>query len=189
MTAIPHPQTISLEDYLSAEATAPCKSEYLAGQVHAIAGSTAIHNQIAGALYSALRSHLRGRPCRAYISDMKVKISFQGLDTVYYPDVLVDCSPLPPTATLTTSPTLIAEVLSDSTARIDQGEKALLYRHIPALQDLLLISSSHLHITHLRRCANWQPLILNSPSATLHLPSLSFHCTLADIYSGTPLLP
>lgn len=187
MTALRKPALVSLEEYLAAEAAAPVRSEFLAGEVYAMAGATAAHNQLAGALYAALRSHLKGKPCRTFISDMKVKLTYNGEDTVYYPDVMVDCSGLAPDAVVATSPVIVAEVLSESTERTDRREKWFLYRNIPALQEYVLVDQTRPEITVFRRSAQWAPEILSGPDAVLELPSIGFRCPVADIYEGVEL--
>ena len=69
-----------------------------------MAGATAAHNLLAGSIYAALFSHLKGRPCRPFMTDMKLKIHYEESDSVYYPDVMVDCSGLAPAALFTMSP-------------------------------------------------------------------------------------
>jgi Uma2 family endonuclease len=77
------------EEYLALERKAGCKNEYINGQVLAMAGASRMHNLIAGNFYRETSQQLRGRPCEAYISDMRVKVSQTGLYT--YPDVVVVC--------------------------------------------------------------------------------------------------
>lgn len=187
MTAVRKPELISLEDYLAAEADATVKSEFLAGEVYAMAGCTVAHNQLCLNFAGMLLAHLKGKPCRTFISDMKVKLTYDGEDTVYYPDVMVDCSGLAPTAVLATNPTVVVEVLSKSTERADRREKWFLYRNIPALQEYILVDQARPEITILRRSVRWAAEILNSPEAVLEIPSIAFRCTLADIYEGVTL--
>lgn len=187
MTALRKPDLIELEDYLAGEVNAPVKSEFLAGEVYAMAGCTAVHNQIAGALYAAFLAHLKGRPCRTFISDMKVKLRYDGEETVYYPDVMVDCTGLAPDAVLATDPTVVVEVLSQSTERTDRREKWFLYRHIPALKEYLLIDQGFPEVTVFRRSAHWSAEVLASADAVVDLPSIGFRCAVGDIYAGIEL--
>jgi len=187
MTALRKPDLVSLEDYLAAEAGAAFKSEFLAGDVYALAGCTVAHNLLSLSLAGLLLAHLKGKPCRTFMSDMKVKVSYDGEDTVYYPDVMVDCSGLAPDAVPATNPTVVAEVLSKSTDRIDRREKWFLYRNIPALQEYLLIDQARPEITILRRSARWSAEILATPDAVVDIASIGFRCTVADIYGDITL--
>jgi Uma2 family endonuclease len=82
---------MSVDEYLEAEKSAPVRHEYVAGQIYAMAGASDAHNTIALNFATLLRSGLRGGPCRAYMSDMKVWIEAAGV--FYYPDVLVTLRP------------------------------------------------------------------------------------------------
>jgi Uma2 family endonuclease len=54
------------EEYLALERKADRKSEYVHGQVIAMAGASRIHNLIAGNFYREASQQLRGRPCEAH---------------------------------------------------------------------------------------------------------------------------
>jgi Uma2 family endonuclease len=87
------------------------------------------------------RTQLRGRPGEAYINDMRVKVSVTGLYT--YPDVTALCSePRFEDSHLDTllNPSVIVEVLSDSTEAYDRGEKFAHYRRLESLRDYVLIA-------------------------------------------------
>ena len=79
------------EQYLALERRAETKSEYVNGRVYAMTGASANHNRITGNVYTGLRARLRGRPCEAFMNDMRVKVTPTGLYT--YPDVVVVCGP------------------------------------------------------------------------------------------------
>jgi Uma2 family endonuclease len=128
---------MSFDEYMELEERSLTKHEYVAGQVFAMSGVTKRHNRIAGRLYCACADHLRGGPCAPYISDVKVRLTV-GKDTcVYYPDVMVVCSPHESEDRYVADPKLIAEVLSDSTARTDRHEKRIHYGGIRALEEYL----------------------------------------------------
>ncbi|MDP2822370.1 MAG: Uma2 family endonuclease [Sulfuritalea sp.] len=178
---------ISEEDYLAGEKIASVKHEYVAGEVFAMAGASKMHATIAGNIFSALRAHLRGKPCRAYISDMKVRV--KASSAYYYPDVAVTCSPrdlaVDAPAYYLEAPCLIAEVLSDSTERIDRREKLLAYQQMESLNDYLLINQDKREAEHYRRTAEgWQRDILG-PDDTLVLPSLGLELSVDRIYEDS----
>ncbi len=110
---------ISEEDYLEGEKIAELKHEYVDGHIYAMAGAHSNHNSLALNISSEFKNHLKGKPCRAYMSDMKVRIA--NGSKYYYPDVLVNCPPV--NGYFTETPTIIVEVLSNSTRRIDETEK------------------------------------------------------------------
>jgi Uma2 family endonuclease len=76
----------SPEQYLASERKSPLKHEYHDGSILAMAGASRVHNLIAVNLCREISSHLRDRPCDAYVSDMRVLVGPTGLYT--YPDVV-----------------------------------------------------------------------------------------------------
>lgn len=130
--------TMTAADYLAWEAAQPGRHEFLAGEVWAMAGAEDRHVTLALNVALALKTHLRGTPCRTYISDMKLHA--ESADSYFYPDVFVTCSAADRHRPLTKrEPTLVVEILSDGTAAYDRGAKFAHYRQMPTLQELALI--------------------------------------------------
>jgi Uma2 family endonuclease len=128
---------LSAEDYLAQEQRAAEKHEFIRGEVFAMAGASDAHVTTAGNLFAAIRAHLRGGPCRAFIADMKLRV--QATDAFFYPDVFVLCAePAPPQPQFKTDATLIVEVLSPATEAFDRGAKFAHYRHLPGLREYAL---------------------------------------------------
>src|SRR5689334_833783 len=124
-----HPFTV--EEYLALERKAEHKSEYLNGFIFAMAGASEMHKLIAGNVFGELRARLKGHACRAYISDMRIRVSETGLYT--YPDVVVVCGERrfdDVERDTLLNPTLIVEVLSESTEAYDRGDKFDHYRRL-----------------------------------------------------------
>ena len=135
------PSQMSYAEYLALDAVSESKHEYLRGEVYAMAGGTPEHAALAMAVGAELRAALHGRPCRAYSSDLRVRVEATDLST--YPDITVVCGALETANTdahAVINPTLIVEVLSDSTEGYDRGEKFAHYRRIPSLREYLLVS-------------------------------------------------
>lgn len=182
MTSAAESPKISAEDYLAGEETSPVKHEYIAGEVFAMAGAGEAHVTVALNLASLLRDHVRGGPCRAYISDMKVRV--EQADAFYYPDVFVTCDPADGREGLfKRNPILVIEVLSESTAGFDRGAKFANYRRLESLREYVLIEPERVSVDVFRRDANgsWvlHPLTEDSE---LELASIAFRCPLAAVY-------
>jgi Uma2 family endonuclease len=129
---------MTAEEFLAWDADQPMRHEFVRGEVFAMAGAEERHVMVAGNIYSALRAHLRGTPCRTFISDMKLRV--READAYFYPDVMVTCSPADAQAPMTKSePLLLADVLSPSTASFDRGDKFAAYRSLPTLQEYLMV--------------------------------------------------
>jgi Uma2 family endonuclease len=128
----------SPDEYLAWEADQLEKHEYVDGEVFAMTGAGAGHVTVMGNVYMALRQHLKGSPCRTFMSDMKVQA--ESASSYFYPDVVVTCSPRDTQDPLIKrEPTLIVEVLSPSTAAYDRGGKFSAYRQLASLQEYVLI--------------------------------------------------
>src|SRR6266404_1353547 len=139
MTAAQKLNLISVEDYLAGELVSPIKHEYLGGFVYAMAGARNVHNLIATNTLVALGSRLRGRDCRPFNSDTKIRVRLPAQVRFYYPDVSVICRPNAQTDSFQDEPAALFEVLSRRTRRIDEGEKKDAYLTIGSLGVYVLV--------------------------------------------------
>src|SRR2546428_11541060 len=106
---------IPVDDYLEGELVSPIKHEYLGGVVYAMAGARNVHNKIQGNIFGFLYGRLRGRRCRPYGSDTKIRIRLPFQIRFYYPDTSVICRSNPDHDSFQDEPAVIIEVLSRST--------------------------------------------------------------------------
>lgn len=130
-------------EYLALEASSNTKHEYLEGQIYGMAGGTPAHAALAATVIGLLFGQLRGGSCRAYDADLRVRVLATGLST--YPDVTVVCGkrevdPEDPHAV--TNPTLLVEVLSQSSDAYDRGDKFEHYKRMPSLRQYVLVSQA-----------------------------------------------
>jgi Uma2 family endonuclease len=187
-TAVRHAPLVSPEEYLAGEADSESKHEYLNGVVYAMAGARQRHNEIAMNIAATLHARLRGRPCRPYGSDMLVRVERGNDLRFYYPDVSIICRPAGPDARVQTEPSVIFEVLSESTARTDTGEKRMAYLTIPTLEAYVLVDSAERVVTVWRRTgADWAPEVFAQPEVTIAFTSADCALTVGEIYEGTGL--
>ncbi len=178
------------EDYLAIERGAEFKSEYFNGEIFAMAGASRAHNAIVLNIGSEIRQHLKHRPCKAYVNDLRVKVSPTGLYT--YPDLVVVCGKEQfEDAHLDTllNPTLIIEVLSDSTEAYDRGRKFEHYRHLDLLVEYVLIAQHRPHVESFRRQPDqhWLLTECNGLNGTLRLQSIDCDLALAEVYDKVEL--
>jgi Uma2 family endonuclease len=146
---------LSPEEYLTLERQAEFKREYLDGVVYAFAGGSKLHNLIVANMIITLGGQLKGRPCRVYPSDLKVRIP--DATRFFYPDVSVVCGDdefADDQEDVILNPTLLVEVSSESTAPFDRGKKFLSYQQIPSLQEYLLVSQDEILIEGYARQGN-----------------------------------
>lgn len=172
------------EEYLAWESTQTEKHEYLNGEVFAMVGARREHVTIAGNVFALLKDHLRGGPCRAYISDMKLKV--EGANAFFYPDVFVTCDERDHQAELFMShPKLIIEVLSDSTAAFDRGDKFAIYRQIPILEEYLLIDPDSRRGDCFRRDATGHWVLYDfGKDDAIELQSIAFQVPLTAFFEN-----
>ncbi len=181
---LPQPvKFITPEEYLRIERAAEFKSEYFAGEMFAMAGGSPGHSQLKTNVTTALNNQLKGRSCTVYDSDLRVLVSKTGL--FVYPDATVVCGPLETfDGDTATNPTLVVEVLSDSTEAYDRGTKFEHYRTIPSLREVVLVSQDHPIVERFTRGADgvWGLTDARGLEATIELPSIGVSLPLAEIY-------
>ncbi len=181
---------ISVEDYLAGELVSPVKHEYLAGVVHAMAGGSNVHNLIASNCLGALVARLRGKRCKAYNSDTKIRVRHPTHVRFYYPDASVVCQANPPADTFQDMPVVIVEVLSRSTRRIDTGEKQEAYLTIPTLSSYLLIEQDMASVVvQRRREQGFVRETYEGLDAVIPLPEIDAELPLAEVYDGVIFQP
>jgi Uma2 family endonuclease len=180
---------ISVEDYLAGELISPVKHEYVGGVVYAMAGARNLHNDIKGNVFANLHVRLRGRGCRPYDSDTKVRVRLPTHVRFYYPDTSVVCRPNASTDSYQDEPVVIIEVLSRKTRRIDEGEKKDAYLTIPSLSVYLLVEQeTPLVVVHRRTDRGFAREVYAGRDAVIPLAEIGTELPLAEAYNGLELL-
>ena len=182
MGALPKPLYLSPEQYLLDEndSASGVRYEYVNGQTTAMAGASRGHNRVAMNFATTLYVHLKGSPCEVFQSDMKVGLQRKDDTRFYYPDIQVACED-ENDAYYNTSPCLIVEVLSASTARKDRTEKLLAYQCIASLQEYVLCSQDTPNVEVYRRNTGWQRERFNDGQRFL-LESVNLEISVDDLY-------
>ncbi len=177
------------QEYYDLERAAEYKSDFYAGEIFAMAGGSVRHSLICTNLLREVGNRLKGTPCVAYESNLRLKNKVTGLRN--YPDASVFCGPLeydeedPYTETVT-NPTVLFEVLSRSTEAYDRGFKAEQYRRIPSLRAHVLVSQKepHVEIFFRQPAGPWLFQEESGMTATLTIPAIGIELPLAEIYTG-----
>jgi len=174
-------------DYLQAERQNPTKREYLAGEVRALAGASEPHNIIVFNLGGMLYHSLRGKSCRGYVVDMRVKVP--ELPAYLYPDVVIVCGQPQfedEQEDTLLNPTVVIEVLSPSTEAFDRGEKFAAYQRIPTLREYLLVAQDRTYVEHFIRQPNgqWSCRVYDQPEQSVALLGGTVSLPLQGIYEG-----
>ena len=181
---------VTAQQYLNMERSAESKSEYVHGEIVAMAGATEAHNLVVTNVLRELSTQLKGRPCRTYPSDMKVEV---GLDSLFcYPDVSVVCGEPQfhdKHHDMVRNPCLIVEVASRSTEAYDRGAKFAQYRRLASLTDYILISTVEMRIEHYTRQHDDRWLLSDVPGGQQSVKIASLNCELemSEVYDRVDL--
>ncbi|MFO0586848.1 MAG: Uma2 family endonuclease [Polyangiaceae bacterium] len=155
-------------EYLTWEREQDEKHEYHLGEVFAMSGGSPRHNYLGAAIQAELRAALRGSGCRVFSSDQR--ISAKAGERYVYADAVVTCGEVrlePGTTDVLANPKIVVEVLSQSTAAYNRGEKWEAYQRLPSLTDYLLVSQTTTQIEHFQRedDGSWRYRLLSSGEA------------------------
>ncbi len=176
------------EQYLENENKAQYKSEYVDGEVFAMAGASPRHARLITNIVFAAEGRLRDRGCTAYANDLRLRIAGSNLFT--YPDVMIVCGDLVISDIDShgmLNPTVIFEVLSPSTEAWDRGKKFAHYRNVPSLREYVLVSQDGVRVEHFARQADgqsWTFTEATDTSGALHLASVGCEIPVSEIYHG-----
>ena len=178
---------LSVGEYLAIERQSEIRHEFLDGHVYAMAGESIAHSTICFNLAVTIGAQLKGRSCRGFSPNMKVRAGERGLYA--YPDLMVACGEpafQDERGDVLLNPTVIFEVLSRSTEAYDRGEKFERYRdHVETLRDYVLVSQDRPRVEHRRRepDGTWTSTELDGLAEVLSLPSVDCRVPPADVYS------
>ena len=183
---------ITPQEYLIRERQASIKSEFYQGEIFAMGGGSANHSLIAANFVGEARNSLKGRPCAVFNSDLRVQVQSTGLYT--YPDATIVCGELlfdDDHRDTLLNPTVIVEVLSDSTEKYDRGKKSNHYRQIASLKELILIAQDRSHVERFTRQANGDWLFHEQKELTadFELKSLGISIAISELYRGVKFEP
>lgn len=179
-----HPP-ISADEYLARERRALQKSELIDGRIVAMSGASERHNLIVVNIVSTLAQQLRGRSCKVYPSDMRVKVSATNLYT--YPDISALCGEArfdDEHKDTLVNPTIIIEVLSQSTEAYDRGLKFEHYRRIESLVEYVLVAQDRIHVDCHRRGKDgqWALEEAGESRGVIKLHTVDCDLSLTDVY-------
>ena len=184
-------QYYTVEEYLEMERASNVKHEYYQGEIFAMSGANPRHNFIFSNVFIGIGMQLQNSPCQPFGSDMRMHIPENTYFT--YPDISVYCGE--PIITdvdedTVTNPSVIIEILSESTRNYDRGKKFSLYRDIPTLKEYMLIDTEKIKIEVFRINTHKQWVLQEyiTLQETVQLPTIGVSLLMKDIYRGTRLI-
>jgi Uma2 family endonuclease len=186
MSALPQDKHfMSPEEYLAFERESEEKHEYLDGEIFAMTGASERHILIVGSTHFSLYGQLDKRPCKVYMSDMRVRV--KGTSFYTYPDISLVCGDAEfedDDIDTLLNPMVIIEVLSPSTESYNRGKKFQRYRELESLQEYVLIAQDSRRIEHfLRQGEKWILTDARGADAVVTLPSIECTLALGDVYA------
>ena len=183
-TAVRRPDRVTEQEYLDFENASPLRHELIGGVIYAMVGGTDRHNLICGNFFAALFSRLHS-PCQTFSAQMKLRVETADDVEYFYPDVFVSCDPSDRASLYRERPSLIIEVLSDSTEKDDRWGKLLAYRQIPSLQEYVIVAQDVPQVEIMRRRASWKPEFVFLEDMCV-LESMKLDIPMREIYREIP---
>lgn len=181
---------MSFEEFLDWERHQELRHEFVDGVPVAMAGGTEAHNVIQGNVFAAALAKLRGSPCRPFPSDMMV---MTGTGQGRYPDVTVDCGRRDPGNLVLPQPTVVVEVLSPETQRLDRTIKLAEYNATPSIRHYVLIEPSeplvNIYDRHHGGDFNLRPREVRGLDGMIELPTVPLTLAMDEVYEGLEFGP
>jgi Uma2 family endonuclease len=182
MSALPK-NFMTPEEYLKFDRESDIFYEYLNGEVVAMTDPGRKYNLILGSVFDRLYTQLRGRPCKTWIADQRVKVT---LGVYTYPGICVASGEREfedDEQDTLLNPTVIMEVLSPSTENYNRARKSPLYRKLKSLQEYALVEQDSVWIEHYaRRGEQWILTDFSSRDDVISLRSIDCALALRDVY-------
>jgi Uma2 family endonuclease len=178
-------KSMTLAEFLDWEERQDTRYEFDGFEPKAMTGGTVAHDQITFDLRMALAARLIGKPCRPLGPNVKIIVDGR----IRYPDVLVVCRPVSPTATVVDDPVIVFEVLSEGSSETDLIDKNRDYRATPSIQRYVVLQQTHrVAIVFVRRADGWLSEIVSGDGARLDLPEIGIAVPLHEVYLNTGLV-
>lgn len=184
--AAPALKTLTDDQYFDLERSSPTKHQLWSGELFAMAGASAVHNVVCANVIRALGNAVLGSRCRVLTSDQRIAIR-QRPRTYLYADAVVACGPLSIGKHDTLdNPTVLVEVLSDSTEAFDRGDKFDAYTTVPSVQHVVFVSTKRKHVEVFTREPDGDfRRTATSEAGRVSLRALDVGFTLAEVYEQT----
>ena len=187
MVAAPQKIRLSYAEYLELERQTDTRHEFFDGEAWAMSGGTIRHSAIKTNLTVALAAALGKGPCRAYDSDLKVRVLATGLAT--YPDLTIVCGPVerhPEDRNALSNPSTVIEVLSKGTEGWDRGGKFMHMQQVPSLRYYLLVNVDDRRVELFTRGEGAWSYTVHGPGERVPLSDLGVSLEVDALYLDLP---
>jgi Uma2 family endonuclease len=186
MVALPK-ERLTVEEYIEFDKNSEERWEYFDGVVVSMSGGTLAHNQISANLLFGMRNNALAQGCQVLPADMRIKVP-KALP-YRYADIVVVCGP--PVIEkvqgldVLINPSLIIEILSESTEAYNRGQKFVSYKSIDSFREYLLVAQDRPSITHYVRQADgsWLRSDVEGLDTEIELVTISCKMSLREKYA------
>lgn len=173
----------TVAEYLALEEAAEYRSEYVDGEIFAMAGGSPNHDMICSECARVIGNAILGSGCETHTSNMKVRNETSSV--FYYPDLSIACGKAEfDSDGILTNPVILFEVLSPSTEAYDRGEKFQRYKQISSLREYVMIAHKkpQIDVFFKTDAGFWRIDSYAGLDDVMELRSLGIQIKLADIY-------
>ena len=183
---------VTAEEYLAADRAASFRSEFVNGEVFAMSGGRLAHAQLSAQMSRELQEALDELPCIVTVADMRLQVVAG--ESYVYPDVMVVCGE-PVFAEehrdIITNPSVVVEVLSESTEKWDRGGKFAQYRRVASLREYVLVSQDAMRVEWFTREGDgaWTYREAVGPEGVVRLEGLGVSLGVGRIYRKVAGIP
>jgi Uma2 family endonuclease len=186
MAAVPK-ERFTIEEYIGFDKNSEERWEFFDGVMVCMSGGTLAHNRLSVNLTTGLRDKALAQGCEVLPADMRIKVP--NAPPYRYGDIVVVCGP--PVIEriqgldVLVNPSLIIEILSDSTEAYDRGKKFVFYKSIESFREYLLVAQDRPYVTHYPRQAdgNWVRTDIVGLDGEIELVTISCKLSLREIYA------
>ena len=176
-------RSMTVAEFLAWEERQPTKYEFDGMRPVAMVGVTNAHSIIQSNLIIALGARLRGTSCRIHGSDFKIRVAGR----IRYSDALVVCRMLAADAKLTAEPTVVFEIVSESSRHTDLMVKNHEYRGTPSIQHYVVLEQTRAECVVFNRFeGEWLAEALDGRESVMRLPAIGVEVALTEIYADVP---
>ncbi len=185
----------TVEEYLEIERKAFERSEYISGEIFAMAGESDNHGIVSVNLTSEIHQQLKGKDCQLRAKDAKIASnvlpdkktsSMKGMFS--YPDMVIICG-VPEYhdehKDIILNPKVIIEVLSESTELFDRNTKFIRYSKFNlTLTDYVLVSQDKPMVEHFIRQddGSWKIYTYFGLKEAFTIESIGCKLKMSDVY-------
>ena len=187
--SVPIPKEVSrftFAEYMQMEEASVERTDFYHGEIFAMAGATVRHHQICQNVNVSFVNAFKPKGC--FVSLEGVRLELENEDFYVYPDIFLSCDEKDKGNNLYKKhPSIIFEVLSESTALYDKQVKLKYYKRIESLHYYVLIAQNEIMVEVYSRIGDtqiWQYQTYETMEETIQFLRLDFELSIATIYDG-----